>query len=302
MMKRAVILAFIFLNLCGTLAWGREGAEAENFFGFAESLFEEEDYYRAIGEYKRYIYLSPAEALAEKATYRIAESYFKAKRWSDAILACDQFLAKYPNSAFFYEILYLKGRAEKLDKRYDDALRTFNFIAKSQAPGYYDKALFQNALTMLERTEWQLARNFLKQITRESPLFSSAAAFSAELDHSDKLPHKSPTSAGILAAILPGAGHLYTERPTDALVAFLLNGAFIWGAIESFRHDNYVAGGILTFFEVGWYTGNIYSAVSSAHKYNRSKRDDFIEKIKANFMLSFYQDGKNSTFIVSARF
>ena len=302
MMKREVIIAFIFLNLYSTLAWGREEVEAENVFGFAESLFEEEDYFRAIGEYKRYIYLNPTEALAEKATYRIAESYFKAKRWSDAILACNQFLAKYPNSASFYEILYLKGRAEKHDKRYDDALRTFNFIVKAQAPGYYDKALYQNALIMLERTEWQLARDVLKQITKDSPLFLSALSLSAELEHSDKLPHKSPTSAGILAAILPGAGHLYTERPTDALVAFLLNGAFIWGAIELFQHDNYVAGGIFTFFELGWYTGNIYSAVSSAHKYNRSKQDDFIEKIKANFMLSFYQDKEISTFIVSTRF
>ncbi len=301
-MKRAVIIAFICLNLYSTLALARERGEAENVFGFAESLFEEEDYFRAIGEYKRYIYVSPGEALAEKASYRIAESYFKAKRWSDSILACNHFLTKYPNSASFYEILYLKGRAEKQDKKYDDALRTFNFIVKAQAPGYYDKALYQNALIMLERTEWQLSRDFLKQITKESPLFTSAVSFSAELEQSDKLSRKSPTGAGILAAILPGAGHLYTERPTDALVAFLLNGAFIWGAIESFQHDNNVTGGILTFFELGWYTGNIYSAVSSAHKYNRSKQDDFIEKIKNNFMLSFHQDREGSTFIVSSRF
>lgn len=301
-MKRVLIIAFIFFNLYSILAWGREGGEAESVFGFAESLFEEEDYFRAIGEYKRYMYLNPAEALAEKAAYRIAESYFKAKRWSESILACNQFLAKYPNSASLYEILYLKGRAEKLDKRYDEAVRTFNFIAKTHVPHYYDKALYQNALIMLERTEWQLARDFLKQISKESPLFLSASSFSTELERSDKLPHKSPTSAGILAAILPGAGHLYTERPTDAVVAFLLNGAFIWGAIELFRHDNYVAGSLFTFFELGWYTGNIYSAVSSAHKYNRSRQDEFIEKIKANFMLSFHQDKEISTFIVSRRF
>ena len=75
----------------------------------------------------------------------------------------------------------------------------------------------------------------------------------AERDH---LPKKTPGTAGILAAVIPGAGHLYTERQQDALVAFLLNGAFIWGAVELFRHDNYVAGGILTFFEFGWYGGN----------------------------------------------
>jgi hypothetical protein len=37
------------------------------------------------------------------------------------------------------------------------------------------------------------------------------------------------------------------------------------------QHDNYVVGGILTFFELGWYSGNIYSAVASAHKYNKKR-------------------------------
>ncbi len=94
------------------------------------------------------------------------------------------------------------------------------------------------------------------------------------------LPKKSPAVAGSLAAILPGAGHLYTERPRDALVAFLLNGAFIVAAVELFRHDNYWAGGIVTFFEVGWYAGNIYSAVSSAHKYNKKVQDDYLEQLR----------------------
>jgi TM2 domain-containing membrane protein YozV len=111
----------------------------------------------------------------------------------------------------------------------------------------------------------------------------------------EDLPKKSPATAGTLAAIIPGAGHLYTERPRDALVAFLLNGAFIWGAIELFRHDNYVAGGIVTFFEIGWYTGNIYSAVSSAHKYNKKKREDFLERLKEIISLSFHHDQKTAS-------
>jgi hypothetical protein len=72
--------------------------------------------------------------------------------------------------------------------------------------------------------------------------------------------------AGILAAVLPGAGHLYTDRPGDALVAFLLNGAFIWAAVELFRHENYV-------------TGNIYDAVNSAYEYNKSDKDNLIRQM-----------------------
>jgi hypothetical protein len=95
----------------------------------------------------------------------------------------------------------------------------------------------------------------------------------------DVVSRKSPTTAGILA-VLPGAGHLYCERYRDAGIAFVLNAAFIWGMVEAFRHENYVVGGILTFFELGWYSGNIYSAVSSAHKYNRDKKKEYLDGLE----------------------
>jgi hypothetical protein len=156
----------------------------------------------------------------------------------------------------------------------------------------------------MEMEEWQRARERLSLVPKDSPLSGSANAIASELLHIDDLPRKSPATAGTLAAILPGAGHLYTERPTDALVAFLLNGAFIFGAIELFRHENYVAGGIVTFFELGWYTGNIYSAVSSAHKYNKRVKEDFIEHLKEMGSVSFQHDGKSSSnyLMLSLRF
>src|SRR3972149_897522 len=300
---RMTIACTLFLvHLCCIQAWGREGTESANVFGFAESLYEEADYFRAIGEYKRYQFLYPAGDLGETAAFRIAESYFKAKRWPEAIAACNLFISKYHDSLRYYEMLYLKGRLEKLDKKNDDALRTFDLIINAHDPIYSDKAIYQKALVMLERVDWRGTRNFLSQIPKESPLNLTAAAFLSELDNVDKLPHKSPRTAGILAAILPGAGHLYTERSQDALVAFLLNGSFIWGAAELFRHDNYVAGGILTFFELGWYGGNIYSAVSSAHKYNRRIQDEFIRNIKDKFYLSFCRDGEVKTVLLTKRF
>ena len=66
-----------------------------------------------------------------------------------------------------------------------------------------------------------------------------------------------------------GAGHLYCERKRDAFISFLLNGAMIYAAYGAFDHDLDVLGGIITFFELGFCSENIYSAVSSAHKYNR---------------------------------
>jgi tetratricopeptide (TPR) repeat protein len=297
----SVVITIFVMHLSFVQARAEDRVVAEPVFGFAESLYEEGDYFRAIGEYKRYIYLAPTDNQAEKATFRIAEGYFQAKRWPDAIVACNQFLSKYPASPRYFEMLYLKGRVEKLSGRYDEALRTFELIFIANAPNYKDKALYQKALVMLERTDWRGAQDTLRQVPQGSPLFPAASVFAAEIERKD-LPYKSPATAGLLAAVLPGAGHLYAERPRDALVAFLLNGAFIWGALEFFQHDNYVAGGIFAFFELGWYTGNIYSAVSSVHKYNRNKENDLIQKLKDNFSLALYRDGDVQSFVISHRF
>ncbi len=288
--SRIIIIALALLQAVYLPAWGREGGVNEHVLGFAESLYDEGDYFRAIGEYKRFIFLHPGDLLAERAHFRIAESFFQAKRWQEAIDAGQLFLTKYPASLRYFEMLYLKGRVERQDRRYADALLTFDAIVTARELDYGDKARYQKALIRLEQRDWQGAKESLLQFPPGSPLSFTATAFAAEIPNREDLPRKSPVTAGLLAALLPGAGHLYAERPRDALMAFLLNGAFIWGAVELFRQDNYAAGGIVAFFEAGWYSGNIYSAVSSVHKYNRDIEDNLIQKLKDKFSVSFRQE------------
>jgi TM2 domain-containing membrane protein YozV len=192
----------------------------------------------------------------------------------------------------------MRGQAEKQLKRYPDALSTFDELIKSQSLAFSDKASYERTMILVEQEEWVKAREAFATLSEDNPLYSSALRFSQGLERIDQIPQKSPAVAGTLAAILPGAGHLYTERPRDALVSFLLNGSFIWAAIELFRNNNYVAGGIVTFFEIGWYSGNIYSAVSSAHKFNRRVQDEFIQGLKEKSGLSFYRDQDGANYLM----
>jgi TolA-binding protein len=273
--------------------------EADKQFSFAEGLLAEGDYYRAISEYKRFVYFFPENKLVETCNYRIGESYYRAKRWQEVREAFTTFITKYPVSPMIPGALYFKGISEKQLRRYMDALSAFEEVIKSKSHEFADKAVYQSAIVYIDMEEWQKARETFSLVPKDSKLSGSASIIASELRHIDDLPKKSPATAGTFAAILPGAGHLYTERPTDALVAFLLNGAFIFGAIELFRHENYVAGGIVTFFELGWYTGNIYSAVSTAHKYNKKTREDFIERLKEVSSVSFGHDrGTSSNYLM----
>jgi hypothetical protein len=150
----------------------------------------------------------------------------------------------------------------------------------------------------MARQEWQIAREAFAALPQESPFYPPAKLYADGLGRMDSLPRKSPVLSGTLAAVLPGAGHLYAERPRDALVSFLLNGSFIWAAVELFRNNNNVAGGVVAFFELGWYGGNIYSAVGSAHKYNKRIEDEFLQGLKDKSGISLYWDQTGSNYIM----
>jgi len=84
-------------------------------------------------------------------------------------------------------------------------------------------------------------------------------------------------------SIIPGAGQFYNGRIQDGVIAFVLNGLFIWGAYEAFDNGNNVARGILLLFESGWYSGNIYGAISGAHKYNKNKTDVYFKSLQEKY-------------------
>ena len=71
-----------------------QGNPSARQFSFAEALLAEGDYYRAITEFKRFVFFFPKDVLVEKSTFRIAESYYQAKRWSEAVDAFSAFSTK----------------------------------------------------------------------------------------------------------------------------------------------------------------------------------------------------------------
>jgi tetratricopeptide (TPR) repeat protein len=282
--KKYLLLTFLFLGSTGW-AWGQAGGgrylDEKLQMELGDYFFDEGDYYRAITEYKRFLFFFPRSPRVEEALWKIANSYFQGKKWDDALTACDGLLQRFPASPWLAEALLLKGRCWAEKGEYSRA-RYFFRRAQEVAPGkaLADEARWQTALTYMKEEKWKEAAGEFRKLDPASKLYPRAEFLAQGLDRIDEVPQKSPAGAGILAALLPGAGHLYCGRYRDAAVAFVLNGAFIWGMAESFRRENYAVGGILTFFEFGWYSGNIYSAVSSAHKYNRDKKKEYLHSLE----------------------
>ena len=266
-------------------------------FRFAEYYFQNGEYYRAIGEYKRFIYFFPSSDKIELAKYKIGLSFLNGEQYAEAIKAFDELIEDSKNTKYALKSYLKKSKAYVLIKRYDAALTAIkNLITIARDQRIRDEAYYQGGWVYLEMGLWEKARKYFKEISPKNMERYSLKEIMMELDTKLPLKRKNPTTAGLLA-IIPGAGHLYCERKKDALISFLLNGAMIYAAYEAFDHDLDVIGGIISFFELGFYSGNIYSAVNSAHKYNRDKKSKFLDHLKkntkVNISLSKHHDGES---------
>lgn len=286
-MRPALAIALLLATLRPCLVLGQTSIvlDASQQFQFAESYFTKGQYYRAVGEYERLIYFFPQEGRVELAMYRIGLSYLKGERFKQAIRAFGELIEKYKAtklSARSY--LKISDCYVKL-KQFGRARSTLdNLLEITQDQDVKDEALYRQGWICIEMDEWEKAHDSFERISQGNRDKFRVKHLSEDMNRRELLKPKSPTTAGLLA-VVPGAGHLYCERYQDALIAFLLNGIMIYAAYEAFDQDNPGLGGLIAFFEIGLYSGNIYSAVSSAHKYNRKQKRDFLQYLKEHSVL-----------------
>jgi len=277
---------FLFLFCIHSHAAPEITVDPERQFQFAEHYFQKAEYYRAIGEYERFIYFFPDSDKVELARYRIGLSFLKGKQYQEAIQAFDALIEEYQNTGYALKSYLRASEAYVLLKSYDMALTDLrNLITVAPDQEVRDEAYYKEGWVYLEMGMWEKARGCFEKISSQNRERYNLEQLSIELKRKTPMKRKNPTTAGLLA-IIPGAGHLYCERKRDAFVSFLLNGVMIYAAYEAFDNDLDALGGIITLFELGFYSGNIYSAVSSAHKYNRDEKNRFLKYLKENVRIN----------------
>ena len=259
--------------------------KADDQFQFAQRYFEKEEYYRAVGEYERFIHFFPQDPRVALARYKIGLSYLKGERFTEAVQAFDAVIEKHGDTDLAIKSYFNLSEAYIMLKQFGNALAALDSLIKQCSDlDAKDQAYYKQGWIYLEMDEWEKAQASFDKISPKNRDTYRLKQLSEDISKREFLKIKNPATAGWLA-VIPGAGHLYCERYRDALIAFLLNGAMIYAAYEAFDHGNEGLGGLITFFEIGLYAGNIYSAVNSAHKYNRKQKNDFFQYLKDHSVL-----------------
>jgi TolA-binding protein len=293
-MARSLLLGrfgwcWIVLFLFGFLAQPVAAAvRADSLWDFANHLYEKRDYYRALSEYQRFVFLFPRDHRVDQAKLQIGKCY---RREGKSDKAFGYLIRLYKNTAgepLGPEILLEMIAIREEQGRYYRAIYwTKQFIERYPDYTELDSVYLRLAWLQIDSGGYQEATATLKHIQPESAHYSTARSLRGALQQRPEVGERSPATAGALSAVLPGSGHLYAGRPAQAASSFLLNALFVTGAVLAFEHDSPVLGGILVFFEAGWYVGGIRSAAQAAREENQKEAIQYRRELKEKYRLSF---------------
>lgn len=265
-MKKLIIIFMIILS-SSKFAQQIDLQSPSNIKLFADYLFCEKDYLRAIDEYEKYLRTNEDDSIQ----FKIAFSFLEIGRYENAI----EKFTKVKRTSSFYEA----SKIERL-KLYFLLNDSLHFISEADS---------------IIKTESQFARNALKLknislLLTKNP--SSQNEFLSSFDvyeerdalnlYNQKIDpnFKSEMLAGILSTIIPGAGKIYTENYSDGITAFLLSGLFGYLAYTNFEHNHNFRAWIFTAVASGFYAGNIYGSIASAQIFNAKINFDFNNGVK----------------------
>ena len=268
---------------------------SEDQYNFALKMMEKGEYLIAVGEFERFIQFFPHDKKIPEANFLIGVCYLKAKDYENARNVLQGTHSKYPDTEVGGKALFWIGESYFRQRAFSEAERYFASVVEHyDLPQLKNGALYRLAWARMHSRKWKEASQTFKKIDKESDLYPSAQELAEKSLSGEDLAYKNPNTAGIMAALLPGLGHAYCRRYRDGLMAFVVNGVFIWASVESFHEGHEVLGGMLTFLELGWYAGNIYSAVNCAHKYNRHKKNEFLKNLPDRLNLHLFTTGSKS--------
>lgn len=281
-MYKFLFIFYLVFTLFLSFAAAEESIEyysPENVRKFADYLYEQGDYLRAVGEYQRYLFYRPQES--EAINYRIAVCYRFGGKSAQAIQSFQTLLRTYPEGQYTSRIYYQIGATYFLMDRYDQSARFLSDALPRITDGQQHAEAEQLiGLSYLRQKRWSEAGEIFKGLQGADIIRvrEKAAVYNIYAENGEKLPTRSPFFAGLLSTVVPGAGRLYTGRLADALNTLFTVGLTGWQAYDGFRRDGLasVKGWTLGTLCGVFYVGNIYGSVISARVYNRHVTDEFL--------------------------
>jgi tetratricopeptide (TPR) repeat protein len=301
--RMKMILVFLACAaFCSAQAEQALGPEASSL-AFAEKLYAERDFYRAITEYKRYLFMHSELEIVPWIRLRLGQSYLAGRRLQAAQMVFDELLEVKGAVELRQAAAFSMARAYYLGGRLFQSLNLLSKLEGTPSMDLEGVAGFLGACVHIKMGQLSAARRELAAIPADHHLHTRARALIHRLAEGEHVPTKSPWMAGALS-LVPGLGHLYIDEPGMGVAALGWNALFSYAAVDSFQKGQTGLAVLFSAFELLWYSGTIYGAVSGAHRYNRDAVKNYIEGLDESFGLdvSYPKDEFMTAILLSGKF
>ena len=274
----------------------KEGLSADGFpmltadRSFADSLFQEGDYLNAAHEYKRFLFLHPDIPRIDFIAFRVAASYQNAGKLENAIRAYQFLIDTYPKSILLERAKNNIAQCHVLSGNSAQGLSSLKrFLSEHKGSSLAPRVQFTIGMLHVDKGEWEQASRAWNDVYSTYPESSFAKVsdrLARTIKNADTLPHRSPTVAGVLSALIPGSGQVYSGRTVDGLYTFVgmvvLGGASLYYADQE-RYEVAVPVGILGAF---FYGNGIYRSIQSARIFNLQRETQFRNRLQQDIRSS----------------
>jgi len=244
----------------------------ENIKKFADYLFCDGDFLRAIEQYKSIDDQAPNDTIQYKMMFGYSE--LELYQYSNEIFNRISAHSKFYPDAYLLSLknkLLIESKSLSLedkhsfDTKYAERITKLKSISK-----LYDENISMSKEKFIEpfdEAEQKIVSMFYDLKT--NPLY------------------KSPALAGFMSAIIPGSGKFYIGEWGDGVTALVVTGLFAFLAYDNFQADHTTRAWIFTGLGAFFYAGNIYGSIASAQIFNARINFEF------NDGLNLFLDDKN---------
>ena len=251
---------------------------------FADSLFQEGDYLNAAHEYKRILFLHPDTTHIDFVAFRVAASYQNAGQLEKAIRAYQFLIDTYPDSPLVERSTNNIAQCHILLGDKERGIASLeNFLAKHKNSDLAPLAHFTIGMLHIDKKEWTEAGGIWNDVFStypESRFAEVSARLASIVENVDALPHRSRTVAGVLSALVPGSGQVYSGRRVDGFYTFMsvavLGSASVYYARKE-RHEVAIPVAALGLLLYG---NNIYQSIQAAETFNLQHEERFRNQIQ----------------------
>lgn len=263
---------------------GAMAIDAEQQYRFAETLFDSHQYRRAAEEYQRFAFFFPDDPRQRQSRFKAGQAFLLAEDPETALTLFNELTDLMPLDSVAIESYFMMVECHlSLHAVTQAVVDLNNLITLSDDRSVRNRAYNRLGWLYIDQTDWAAAQTAFARISADQRSWYHVDGLERDLNDSSRLPARSPALAGALS-IIPGAGQLYCNRYEDALIAFIVNAGLIWATHDAFDEEQYGLGGLLSFVALGFYAGNIYSAVADAHKYNQFQKQKFRDELKRHLV------------------